>query len=157
MLLIVATAYSHSVTLEGSVAFIPVSILASVLSHGILTALLSNVTHTCGLSWLTSECRAVVLRREGDMFEKNGLKSAPSIKLCPSASVNTPKDIHMRTRRGAVTRHHTPGAEHNPLAELPDGIVIEVDDVLADFKRWNPFVNSGCTNLWLGALVCTKA
>jgi hypothetical protein len=37
----------------------------------------------------------------------------------------------MRTRRGAVTRNHIPGAERGPLAELPDGVVDEVDDVLA--------------------------
>lgn len=28
---------------------------------------------------------------------------------------------------------------------------------VADFKRWNQYIDSGCTNLWLGALVCTNA
>lgn len=27
----------------------------------------------------------------------------------------------------------------------------------ADFYKWNTSIDSGCTNLWLDALVCTKA
>ncbi|KAM7214751.1 hypothetical protein V8F06_009823 [Rhypophila decipiens] len=27
---------------------------------------------------------------------------------------------------------------------------------VANFKKWNPYLNSQCSNLWLGALVCTN-
>nr|UQJ82177.1 secretory protein [Falciphora oryzae] len=28
---------------------------------------------------------------------------------------------------------------------------------VADFRRWNKFINSGCTNLWANARACTAA
>ena len=41
--------------------------------------------------------------------------------------------------------------------DICDVIAARYGISVADFRRWNPFVNSACTNLWLGALVCTKA
>lgn len=40
--------------------------------------------------------------------------------------------------------------------DICDVIAARYGITVADFRRWNPFVNSACTNLWLGALVCTK-
>ncbi|KAK1978616.1 hypothetical protein LZ30DRAFT_799936 [Colletotrichum cereale] len=38
-----------------------------------------------------------------------------------------------------------------------DVIATKASITVANFRRWNTQLNSGCTNLWLDALVCTKA
>lgn len=38
-----------------------------------------------------------------------------------------------------------------------DGIAQKQGITVANFRRWNTEINAGCTNLWLDALVCTKA
>jgi len=38
-----------------------------------------------------------------------------------------------------------------------DAIASKVGISAADFRKWNTSIKSGCSNLWLDALVCTKA
>jgi LysM repeat protein len=38
-----------------------------------------------------------------------------------------------------------------------DAIASKASITVANFRRWNTAVNAGCSNLWLDALVCTKA
>lgn len=38
-----------------------------------------------------------------------------------------------------------------------DAIASKAGITVANFRKWNTYINAGCTNLWLDALVCTKA
>ncbi|WYZ42002.1 hypothetical protein EsH8_V_000897 [Colletotrichum jinshuiense] len=38
-----------------------------------------------------------------------------------------------------------------------DAIATKASITVANFRKWNTQINSGCTNLWLDALVCTNA
>lgn len=38
-----------------------------------------------------------------------------------------------------------------------DAIASKAGITVANFRKWNTSINAGCTNLWLDALVCTKA
>ncbi|KAJ8114046.1 hypothetical protein OPT61_g3980 [Boeremia exigua] len=38
-----------------------------------------------------------------------------------------------------------------------DAIASKAGITVANFRKWNTSLNAGCTNLWLDALVCTKA
>ncbi|KAL2125946.1 hypothetical protein VTI74DRAFT_2157 [Chaetomium olivicolor] len=38
-----------------------------------------------------------------------------------------------------------------------DSIAQKNGITVANFRRWNPYINSACTNLWANALVCTNA
>ncbi|KAK4136081.1 carbohydrate-binding module family 50 protein [Trichocladium antarcticum] len=38
-----------------------------------------------------------------------------------------------------------------------DSIAAKHSIAQSSFRHWNPFINASCTNLWVNALVCTKA
>ncbi|KAH7228396.1 LysM domain-containing protein [Fusarium solani] len=83
------------------------------------------------------------------------ITSPPSTTVDASNGIKTPDPVHDGIVDNCASFHLVEeGDSCSVIAKKYGGIASYNKIELADFFKWNPEVDKGCTNLWLGAYAC---